>query len=96
MPTIPDEEKVLEAGRIIDVRFQFALPAAATKKDILDWVAYELEKSSISMENPLFDHDLEAFREPVLADTGMILRVDERKDPSRPGVTIIRRWAEKA
>lgn len=68
MPKDQDND-ILEAGHIVDVHFRLALPAAASKAQILDWVMLALGRGSVATSNPLADHDVEALEEAVLYDS---------------------------
>jgi hypothetical protein len=56
----------LPAGATIRCVFEFNLPAAATKAEILEWVAFELRFNGMMNSNPLAYIDLDAISEPVL------------------------------
>ena len=54
------------------------LPASATKKQVAEWVRFELGGGDCSGDNPLLAHDLEFWeRLPVLTDTGLVGRIED-------------------
>jgi hypothetical protein len=55
-------------GRVVSVRFEFAMPAAATREQVDEWIAYVTgARSSCMLTNPLLDFDLQALEMPRLA-----------------------------
>lgn len=91
----PENSEILQAGHIVDVHFQVALPVAASKSDILEWVMFNLGFGSMATANPLADHDIETLREPVLSDSGTRLATEIVSDPARPGVVVKKHRVEK-
>lgn len=73
-------DELLPAGRRIRVSFDAVLPAAATPDQVLDWMKYATAfTGSMSDNNPLADHEMEAVTEPELTDTGRHSNVYERR-----------------
>ena len=64
---------VVPKGRIVNVAFSVAVPETASREEVLEWVTSGLGAGSLSMSNPLIDHDLEAITEPNLEDSGRYL-----------------------
>lgn len=84
---------VLPAGSVVRLEVLFALPVAATQEQILEWVTFEVgNHGSLNLKNPLSHHGLEAFSEPILADTGK--RQREEHKPIGEGRISVRRWLE--
>ncbi|MPR09238.1 hypothetical protein [Microvirga tunisiensis] len=72
-------DAVLPAGSVVEARFQFALPVAATRRQVLEWINLSLGYGSMS-DCPLGNFDVEAIREPVLTDLGMTTDLHEVRD----------------
>jgi len=64
-----DKHELLPADSLINVSFQIALPAAASKSDIQDWINLHMGSGGMDNANPLARHEPEAVSEPVLSDT---------------------------
>lgn len=61
----------LPRGRVIAVEFEVALPVAATREQVLEWLAFELGwLGGMQGDSPLAFRKLDPIGEPVLADTG--------------------------
>lgn len=83
---------ILPRSRIVHVQFALALPADATRAEVLEWVTFNLLGGSMSSDNPLNDHEVEAIAEPILTDTE--LHQHEELVVHNGGATI-RRWADR-
>lgn len=85
----------LPEGRIIRIEFEARLPAAATKEQIDQWVAFELGSGSMPRDNPLGQHDLEYWQsKPALTDSGMNGRIEDfgHRHSASGGATFQRRY----
>lgn len=60
----------LPRSRIIKVEFEFALPTAATLKEIDEWVQFNLESGGMREDSRLIDCPLEIIEPATLTDTG--------------------------
>jgi hypothetical protein len=60
----------LPAGRVLSGEFKFMLPVAATRRQVVDWIALALAHGTMSSDNPLGPHGPEALAEPDISDTG--------------------------
>ena len=53
-------------NRLIEVHFWVDVPEKATKKEIEEWIKFSIGLTeSLSLENPMFDRDLEPNGESV-------------------------------
>ena len=75
-----DLDELLPADRIVECTFRFALPAAATKQEILDWVCLALGVGGCDAGNPLENFELDAIQDPILADTKRRLQTEETRN----------------
>lgn len=88
-----EDVEILPRSRIVRVEFELALPADATKSEILEWVEMEACNSGgINMSNPLATFSIEGISEPTLTDTG--LHLHEEAKPEGDGRYSIRRWKD--
>lgn len=65
--------EVLPATRIVRVVFEIALPAAANREQIEEWILFGLGGGSMG-PNPLQNHEVEALSDLTLTDTGRHVR----------------------
>lgn len=79
-PSQPGGGSLLPRGRIVRVTFDMIVPNAATRDDIEEWVRYETGGGSISLDNPLSDHNLEPHGFPVLQDLGVNTDILDLRD----------------
>jgi len=91
MVQMSDAVDVLPRSAIVRVEFEVALPCDASKEDILEWISYSLNESSLSRDNPLIKHELQAISEPTLSETNEYLH--QEATPTERGWQI-RYWKE--
>ena len=70
--SVLEAQDVLPANRILKVEMTFALPAAATKTQIEEWVLHTIgQTGALGVDNPLYEHEPEMLGDDVLLeDTG--------------------------
>lgn len=66
-----DDDALLPSERVVQVQFLLALPAAATRRQVDEWVCAELGLGPAHRENPLAAHRLVAASAPMLTDSGL-------------------------
>lgn len=64
-------DDVLPAGRLVKVEVEICLPVAASKSQIEDWLKLHFGSGGMAGDNPLNEHDPEAF-------TGQVMLTDLR------------------
>lgn len=88
------EITILPRSRIIRVEFEMALPADASKDEVLEWVRFNLWGGSMPIDSPLGHYGVEALCEPVLTDTETHLHEEVKFEGG--GRSTIRKWRSPA
>ncbi len=69
--------EILPRSTLIHVQFEVALPADATKEEVLEWIAYAVDCGGIAIDNPLYSYGIEPVQEPLLTRTDTYLHRDK-------------------
>lgn len=83
-------DMTLPRSRIVRIEIEVAIPEAATREQVEEWVRFETGRGGCEEANPLLDWDMEAISAPILTDTHMHLH--ETAVDNGDGTYLTRRW----
>ena len=79
-PSCSTNPHLLPRGRIVMVTMEVCLPNAATRQDVLEWLALHMGCGTMGADNPLGHFEPEAFRGLDVQDTGEDSNVHEARE----------------